>query len=448
MPWQDRLKEAAYTGPDGTRQTFFYEDVSKVISKKTHAHEFPDVDVTFVQDQGIRGRRYPLRVIFWGDSHDIEADMFENLLVQRGRGKLEHPLYGSKNVVPFGDITRNDALKTAGNQTIYEITFYESVLDIYPSAGAITSAAVDVAIESLAFALQFDASIDLSTPAEKAGFFAALKALLAGLKKGLKFAQDGTAKLTNAMARIDQAINNALDLGIGTPLLIASQLKALCLAPGRSLALLKDRLKAYGDLAKSIFSGKGTGSGGGTGSSDSGTGVVAPGIITPGVDSSQANDFHSNNVISQFMVLGTAAAVVGEKFSNKVEALEAVETLTDLLADQVEWSEANFETLAAATPAVDPQQPVATGQGSMDTGEAQQALRLVVALSVRALIESSFTLAPEKAVIIDRPRSALDLCAELYGEIDSFDDFVGQNNFTGDELADEIPRGRRVVFYA
>ena len=92
MSWLDRIREAAYTSPSSVRLTFDYEDVRKSIDKKTTAFDFPDADGTFVQDLGHTGRRYPLRIFFWGDDYDTEADAFEAALLERGTGKLEHPM--------------------------------------------------------------------------------------------------------------------------------------------------------------------------------------------------------------------------------------------------------------------------------------------------------------------------------------------------------------------
>lgn len=94
MSWQDRLAEAAYTSPSGVRQTFTYEDVIEEFSKKTAAFDFADADGTFIQDLGNTGKRYPLRVIFWGDNYDQEAAAFMGLLRERGAGRLETPIYG------------------------------------------------------------------------------------------------------------------------------------------------------------------------------------------------------------------------------------------------------------------------------------------------------------------------------------------------------------------
>ena len=134
MAWNDRLREAAYTSPNGTRLTFDYEDVRNTVDKKTTGFEFPDANGTFVQDLGHSGRRYPLRIFFWGADYDQEAEAFEALLLERGIGKLEHPIYGAIDVVPFGTITRRDDLKTNANQAVIELTFWQTINLVYPTA--------------------------------------------------------------------------------------------------------------------------------------------------------------------------------------------------------------------------------------------------------------------------------------------------------------------------
>ncbi len=134
MAWQDRLRTGAYNSPSGIRVLFAYEDVSRDIDKKTIGFTFPDADGTFVQDMGRTGRRYPLRMFFWGDDYDIEANAFEQALLERGVGKLEHPIYGVIDVVPFGTIKRRDDLVTAGNQAVIEVEFWETIGLIYPSS--------------------------------------------------------------------------------------------------------------------------------------------------------------------------------------------------------------------------------------------------------------------------------------------------------------------------
>ena len=133
MTWRDRRREAAYTPPSGTRLLFGYPDLSKAREKLTKAYTTPGANTTLVQDQGVGGRRFPVDMIFSGPDHDLQSRIMEAALVESGVGVLEHPAYGKFNVVPFGKITQIDRDKTAANQSIIQVVFYESVKTIYPS---------------------------------------------------------------------------------------------------------------------------------------------------------------------------------------------------------------------------------------------------------------------------------------------------------------------------
>ena len=73
--WEDRLLPAAYTGPDGTRVQFTFLDLSKIIRKKTKPHELASFGGTYVQDKGLAGDQWPMRVVFHGENHDLEAEL-------------------------------------------------------------------------------------------------------------------------------------------------------------------------------------------------------------------------------------------------------------------------------------------------------------------------------------------------------------------------------------
>jgi prophage DNA circulation protein len=170
MAWNDRIREAAYTSPSGVRILFGYEDVSKKIEKRATGFDFPDADGTFVQDMGHSGRKYPLRVFFWGDNYDTEANAFESALLERGAGKLEHPIYGTTDVVPFGTITRRDDLKTGANQAVFEITLWETIDLIYPAAQSDPASAVLAAISEYndAAAAEFEGAVSVASAVDKA----------------------------------------------------------------------------------------------------------------------------------------------------------------------------------------------------------------------------------------------------------------------------------------
>ena len=79
--WKDRLREASYTSPSGTKLVFYYENLSRVRTKNTVENTFPDVNGSLIQDLGSSGRRFPIRAIFWGNNCDLEADLFEAMLL-------------------------------------------------------------------------------------------------------------------------------------------------------------------------------------------------------------------------------------------------------------------------------------------------------------------------------------------------------------------------------
>src|SRR5690606_18902767 len=122
--WRDRIKEGAYTSPGGTRIIFDFEDVSRETEKWTTAFAFRGVRDEYVQDNGHGSRKYPLRCIFSGDDCDRLATAFEAALLETGIGRLEHPLYGTFDVVPFGTISRRDGLKDQANVSVVEVTFW------------------------------------------------------------------------------------------------------------------------------------------------------------------------------------------------------------------------------------------------------------------------------------------------------------------------------------
>lgn len=402
MAWSDRLREAAYTSPSGKRTVFLYEDVSRQIDRKTSAYDFPDADGTYIQDLGSSGRRYPIPAIFSGPDCDLDADAFEADLLERGTGRLEHPVYGAVDVVPFGTITRKDNLKTGANESIVEVVFWQTIGVIYPAAQADKASAVLASIEEFneASAAQFEASVRLETMVEKANFKGPFLAAVAGVQAGLGRVADTQANVRAQFNTMVASINIGIDLLIADPLTLAFQTAILVQAPARAISDIRARLNAYGDLLHDIVTSAGT---------------VAP------------NTFHRRDLCASAYVTGSILAVVNNRFTTKREALEAAETILAQFKELSDWRDPNYI--------------------GIDTGEAYQALQVAVAIATGYLVEISFTLKQERTITLDRDRTIIDLAAELYGAVDSELDFlINTNNLTGSEIL-ELPRGRKIVYY-
>ena len=406
MAWDERTREAAYTSPSGVRVTFDYENVSKTVDKKTTAFEFPDANGTYVQDLGHSGRKYPLRVFLWGEDYDLDADEFEAAILERGTGRLEHPMYGVLDVVPFGTVTRRDDLKTGANQAVIEVTFWETVGLIYPAAQGDPASAVLAAVDEYnnASAGEFEEVIVLGRAVESETFKSKYKALLDTASSGLQVVADTQEDVQKQFDAVVDSINLGIDVLIGQPLTLAFQTAIMLQAPARALTSITARLEAYKNLADSII-----------------------GRASAPEDS---NEFHTGDLYASTAVSGSVVAVVNHQFSTKTEALSAAEAVLTQLDDVTEWRDNNFQAL-----------------GEIDTGGAYQQLQEAVALTAGFLVEISFSLKQERRIVLDRDRTIVDLSAELYGSVDDQLDFlINSNDLSGSEIL-ELPRGRAIVYY-
>jgi hypothetical protein len=413
LTWEDRLKTAAYTSPNGQRVSFDYEDVSKSFDKKTAAFNFPDADGTYIQDLGHSGRRYPLRVIFWGSDYDLASNEFEVLLQQKGQGKLEHPIYGTIDVVPFGTITRRDDLKTAANQAIIQVTFWETTGVIYPASNLDPASSILAALdefnasasETFENALSLDSSIERVTAKNQ---ILAVVDQISDTMQPIIDLQDDVRSQFNA---IEDSINRSIDVLIGEPLTLAFQTVQLIQSPARAVSAIADRLTAYGSLTDSIVNSVNS-------------------IVSPGNDSTNSNTFHIADLNASSYVTGSVLSTVNNTFETKTDAINAADVVFSQFDEVVEWREANFNSLL-----------------QVDTGESYQKLQEAVALTAGFLIEISFSLKQERTIVLDRNRTIIDLSAEIYGQVDEQLDFlIDTNNLTGSEIL-ELPRGREIVYY-
>jgi hypothetical protein len=419
MAWLDRLIDAAYTSPGGTRMRFSYLDVSSEVDKRTAGFEFPGIDGVYVQDNGASGRRYPLQCIFVGPDCDRQAASFEALLLERGPGRLEHPLYGRVDVVPFGTITRRDDLVTGANQTIVDVVFWATLGAVYPSSRVSPKLEVTQAVIAARPALSggFERAMNLSTEARRANQRLAVQDALRNIQSALRAAASATESVDREFRDLQQRVNFGLDVLIGQPLLLAQQMLDLIMAPSRALSGIAERLSGYRALLDRML-----------GSSP----VGGPPPELERLTVRLSNEFHTADLTAGGALLGSISSVVNNSFTAKPQALEAAEAIISQTDDMTAWREARFDE---------------TGQ--LDTGEAYQALQEASALAVGFLVEISFSLVPERAVVLDRPRGLVELCGELYASVsdERLDFLITTNHLTGSEIL-EVPRGRRVVYYA
>lgn len=409
MSWEDRLKEAAYTAPGGTRATFLVEDVSRSFDKKTNGFTFPDASGTYVQDSGVSGFKYPLTIYFSGPDCDVEAEAFESLLRETGIGRLEHPLYGVINVVPFGTITRTDAIKTEANQTKIELEFWETNLLIYPLPQADQLSAVFEAISDVKAALSGEVldSIDVTDASALARFKDGLSGALNKVKSALGTIKNITAAVTAIKSKINSIVSGAMGFVSEIKNTISGVISAfvdLVTLPGTLVESFKTQISGYKNLFGDLTSFKGV--------------------------FSNKEDYQAAVTGVTVAMSGLIVDLVESDFNTQGEALEAAEDLLAIFDDVTGWIEEK-----------------AQGLGRTDSNAVYQRLHSAVMAAATYLVQQSFTLKKERKLVLNRSRTIIDLCAELYGEVDSaLDFFITSNDLSGAEIL-EIPKGREVLYY-
>jgi prophage DNA circulation protein len=473
--WEDRVRDGAYVSPSGARIVYQYEDVGRAVALRTAVFGFPGVDGDYVQQNGFGSRKYPLRCYFSGRRHDIEATLFEAALLEKGLGKLEHPFYGTVTVVPVGEIVRRDDLKTAANQTVVDVEFWTTLTTLYPQALADPENEILAALArfNAGAAQQFAGLAKLSKTVEKAAAKGTIRGLLSEISDVLSVPAKLVASVNHEFQDLRDTINYGIDVLIGQPLLLAEQIKDLITAPARALDGIISRIDAYADLAGRIFG------------SDAGDPVASLAAVPEAAAGKfgltvrtqrVANDFHIADMVAAQCVAGTIIAALqsttnataagvsaattgtaatastgvvgvsgdsGRTFLTRPKAIAAAEAVVASFDAFVDWRDAGFAALQGVEK---------TGTYQVDPGEAVGQLQQAAAMAAGHIVEVSFSLVPERVVVLDRPRTIVDLCGELYGQVDEAEGFdplwymIETNDLNGDEIQ-ELPRGKKITYY-
>lgn len=404
MPWQDRLKPASYTPPGGQAISFEYANVTATVELRGSRYDFADREGTYVQPTGSSGRSFPMRIFISGPDYDIVAADFLTALRVPGVGVLSHPVHGSINVVPMGRVDQRDDLVTAGGQAIFELVFWETIGSLYPSGQTDPASAVGQAVAQYNedAASDYAEGIDVGLEVQRASIVNQVRSLTDSVQDTLGPIANATDAVRTQFDGIYASINSGIDTVVGQPLDLAFQISLLIQSPGRSAELWGDKLTAYRDLADQIF----------------------------GTTPDDSNELRTSDLYASGALTGLIVSAVNTQFGTQPDALQAAQNILLLADDLTTWRDDNYANLAQD-----------------DYGNAYQAWQQAAALCAGFLVEISFTLAQERTITLMRDRTIIDVCAQLYGEIDEKLDFlINTNSLSGSEIL-ELPAGRVIKYY-
>lgn len=429
--WEDRLREAAYTSPTGTRIKFLYTTVSRQVSLRGTVFEFPGVNNAYVQRTGYGARRYPIRCIFTGKDHDLVATAFEAALLEDGLGQLEHPAYGPIKVVPFGDMERTNDLVEGCEVSVVDVTFMTTTGVVYPSTtqngeNEITAALGDFAV---AVAQQFNATVDVASEVSRASLKQTIRGFMRECRAGMADIAATTSSIRREFDDDFRLLNEGMDTFIGEPLELAKQVSNLVKAPSRAIAGIQSRLNGYAAFAQRIF-----------GSRQANPGPELVGGSQIALRRTRiANDFHASDLMAANAVAGSVSSALNTKFATRPEAVFAAAQIAEQFDAAVAWRDGGFSALQGVAQ---------VGAYQVDPGVTHQALLNAVGKAAGSLVQASFTLAPERIYVLNRPRTIIDVAAQLYRTTsdDTLNLLINSNNLTGSEIL-ELEAGRRIKYY-
>lgn len=124
MSYIDRLETLTYQSPKRKTFDLEFEDLAKSITRKTAINEFPYQDKANIQDLGMGNLKIPIRCFITGNDYDLEADRFFKALNEQGYGVLDHPRWGSIDVLPIS-VTQSESFVENTGRAIFEIEFVE-----------------------------------------------------------------------------------------------------------------------------------------------------------------------------------------------------------------------------------------------------------------------------------------------------------------------------------
>lgn len=404
MAWIDRLQTAAYISPSGIRFEFQYENISMNVEKKTGEFDFSEIDGTYIQDLGRKGRKFPFTVYFSGPDYDTDSDSFFAALEEPGIGTLEHPLYGNRKVVPTGTISRRDDLVTGANQAVFTITFSETIVDItFPSSELNDKIDIQNYVDNLNDNIsdQYATDLDIENEAESA----VLQDNIINNKDVFVDTLESITKLNdeidNAMTTLSNSIDTSVvDLIIG-PGGIASQVLTLINTPSNIIASANAFIEGYGSIIDNFIS----------------------------IDNESANEYLTNLLFTSGSFGALSLSMLNSEFLNRPEAIDALESIEDIYDNITSWMDDNITVFEI-----------------LDIGDIYSFLNQLFSKIVGYLVRLSFDLPKKIYLTLTSDRQLIELVAELYGDLDLIDFFIQTNDLTTDEI-ELLPMGKEVIYF-
>lgn len=409
--WLTDLVPAEFISNSGTKIPFDYLDLTSYFPRKTSVFGSVTADGVYVQNNGSGGNRFPVMMILSGNNNHNQTQDAMLALTERGDSNLNHPVWGLTLVGILGDIEVKTAFVTEAGQTIIGCEFIETtglLVEENPAFPSILKFFNDSSGES------FANNLNVEDAADKANAIQKIKSTLGTVKGVLDTLTDGVESLQRDIDDRFDSINSGMDILIGQPLQLASEIQTLVQLPAKNLALTKAKLEGYGNIARGLFSDE---------------------PKPNGYDLTASNGNESNKLFA-------SSAVASAAQSGELASFELKKDYTDASSDIDELTQSFINYVDDSDAILD------NPDNSMD-GNGWGELLDLSTIAQNNLIVNSFEALNQLTITTEIEDAAINWCFKLYGTCkpDPFSFFCNSNDLSGDEVV-LIPVYRDLVYYA
>jgi len=415
MPYLDRLEKLQYQSPKRKVFTLDFDTVVRSGGKKIGINEFPNQDETNEQELGNIANRFPLTCYITGKEYDREADRFFKALEENGVGTLDHPRWGSYDVIPI-TYSQTEEFVDGMGRAIFVIEF----IRYYPEANAFYQILNDIAgivqlvIDAIDFALSFETSIRRfgravnrqigTTLSESNRIQSKTKSILSQFSKQEKNFGVRTQELADEINNKQKEIERNIDDLVSEPASLVQELNSLFSLPAKVISSIESKINGYSDML--IFTGQQ---------------INTPNlIITPYEASIQG-------CVSTAIMSSLIQSTLEGNLNTRTEAISVAETLyqSNLKIKEI-YDRVTF-------------------LGGNVNYEIYYQIQKFINICQRLLIQRSLNLPTERSVVLEKDVSPIKFCYEVLGDIDKVNSFIDYNRLIGDEIL-IMPEGKTVRY--
>jgi prophage DNA circulation protein len=418
MSWQDRLRpEIKFISPSGLEFRCLWRGNDISAEKRLGRHAYPNVDREIVQDMGMNSREIPLTVYFDGADHDKEARAFEKALYEPEAWQVTHPVYGLLRLQLVSYKLAVEPVESA-NVTVVETEWIEPAGDEEIDAVADPSAAVEASIEAVNKA----SFLDMTKGVIQKNVSQA-KAVASAVKKGINAVKGVIYKADAGINAVQRTINNLTNEAYLDIAAISGGVISLIQAPALMYGSISNKIAMFQNLGNKIKT-----------------------DFTAALDLYRDGMSENNTAAIAQLFLNTVTTAMAQAIIS-----EPAETRREALSVLNEYQQFTTEAQAALDRAM-----AMTANNRIEnqfvaranSGEAIATLNAAVA---RYVMGSMFSLKIERRMVLDKPRTPLEIAITEYkatGENADYyyDFFCRTNHLHGRELL-LLPTGREVVIY-